>query len=197
MSTLGIIAPCFPHFLTTAQLTAVFEIAVDLASFRTNSADHLLFVLRRRRHLPKEREPVPDPTANSGNMMGCFDCNICLDSAHDPVVTLCGHLYCWPCIYQWLRVENSAPGSEETLLKCPVCKSHISNSSLVPLYGRGTSAAECRSNESQVDVAAFLAGLKPFGQQPPTILPHAFGGYAAIAPSSFGGTAMTASAQWS
>ncbi|CAH8279553.1 unnamed protein product [Arabidopsis lyrata] len=27
---------------------------------------------------------------------GCFDCNICLETAHDPVVTLCGHLYCWP-----------------------------------------------------------------------------------------------------
>ena len=27
-------------------------------------------------------------------------CNICLDPACDPVTTFCGHLYCWPCIYQ-------------------------------------------------------------------------------------------------
>ncbi|KAG5578993.1 hypothetical protein H5410_049620 [Solanum commersonii] len=99
----------------------------------------------------KKRNSFPVPMANPGNLMGCFDCNICLDSAHDPVVTLCGHLYCWPCIYKWLQVENSAPGSEETPT-CPVCKSHISNSSLVPLYGRGASEEECRSNESQVDV---------------------------------------------
>ena len=29
-----------------------------------------------------------------------FECHICLELAHDPVVTLCGHLYCWPCLYR-------------------------------------------------------------------------------------------------
>ena len=29
-----------------------------------------------------------------------FECNICLELARDPVVTYCGHLYCWPCIYR-------------------------------------------------------------------------------------------------
>lgn len=29
-----------------------------------------------------------------------FECNICLELARDPVVTLCGHLYCWPCLYR-------------------------------------------------------------------------------------------------
>ena len=29
-----------------------------------------------------------------------FACNICLELAQDPVVTQCGHLYCWPCIYK-------------------------------------------------------------------------------------------------
>src|ERR1700737_3272066 len=29
-----------------------------------------------------------------------FDCNICFDAARDPVVTQCGHLYCWACIHQ-------------------------------------------------------------------------------------------------
>jgi len=32
-----------------------------------------------------------------------FDCNICLDTVDEPVVTRCGHLYCWPCLYQWLE----------------------------------------------------------------------------------------------
>jgi hypothetical protein len=29
-----------------------------------------------------------------------YECNICLELAKEPVVTLCGHLYCWPCLYR-------------------------------------------------------------------------------------------------
>ncbi|KAJ0963822.1 hypothetical protein J5N97_028944 [Dioscorea zingiberensis] len=62
---------------------------------------------------------------------GCFDCNICLDFATDPVVTLCGHLYCWPCIHKWLQIKCTSP------CRCPVCKAFLSKDALVPLYGRG------------------------------------------------------------
>jgi hypothetical protein len=30
-----------------------------------------------------------------------YECNICLELAKEPVVTLCGHLYCWPCLYRY------------------------------------------------------------------------------------------------
>lgn len=74
---------------------------------------------------------------------GCFDCNICLDFAADPVVTLCGHLYCWPCIYEWLRpaVESAASDNYSSARRqCPVCKATLSADNLVPLYGRGGSS---------------------------------------------------------
>jgi len=33
-----------------------------------------------------------------------FTCAICLENVSDePVVTKCGHLYCWSCLYQWLE----------------------------------------------------------------------------------------------
>ena len=28
-----------------------------------------------------------------------YECNICLETASEPVITPCGHLFCWPCIY--------------------------------------------------------------------------------------------------
>ena len=40
---------------------------------------------------------------------GAFECNICLDVATDPVVTQCGHLYCWPCIYKYVRRARLPP----------------------------------------------------------------------------------------
>jgi len=61
-----------------------------------------------------------------------FDCNICFDAARDPVVTQCGHLYCWACIHQWL--SSPAVSSDPT---CPTCKSGCEIPTLIPIYGRG------------------------------------------------------------
>ncbi len=35
-----------------------------------------------------------------------FECTICMDIAKEPVVTKCGHLFCWPCIYDVSRDEG-------------------------------------------------------------------------------------------
>ncbi|KAJ4837317.1 hypothetical protein Tsubulata_031457 [Turnera subulata] len=69
-----------------------------------------------------------------------FDCYICLEPVQDPVVTLCGHLYCWPCIYKWLHYQSISAEDEflaEPLQQCPVCKAEISETTIVPLFGRG------------------------------------------------------------
>lgn len=87
---------------------------------------------------PREKSVVSAEIASDGPN-GCFDCNICLDNAHDPVVTLCGHLYCWPCIYKWLYFQGSSMAPEDEH-QCPVCKADISQTTLVPLYGRGQSS---------------------------------------------------------
>ncbi|KAK8561492.1 hypothetical protein V6N13_149329 [Hibiscus sabdariffa] len=79
-------------------------------------------------------------TVSDDNPSRGFDCNICFDAVQDPVVTLCGHLYCWPCIYKWLRSENRDQKQQE----CPVCKAEVSDTALIPLYGRGITATESR-----------------------------------------------------
>lgn len=35
-----------------------------------------------------------------------FVCNICLDIAKDAVVSMCGHLYCWPCLSEFRLLTN-------------------------------------------------------------------------------------------
>ncbi|XP_064392271.1 E3 ubiquitin-protein ligase RNF185-like isoform X1 [Halichondria panicea] len=59
-----------------------------------------------------------------------FECNICFEQASDAVVSMCGHLFCWPCIHRWI---DSRPNNAT----CPVCKSVIDREKVIPLYGRG------------------------------------------------------------
>ncbi|KAK1412035.1 hypothetical protein QVD17_32981 [Tagetes erecta] len=73
---------------------------------------------------------------SKNNVSDAFECNICLEGVHDPVVTLCGHLYCWPCIYKWIQYqETSSEAFENESAKCAVCKTEISEKDIVPLYG--------------------------------------------------------------
>ncbi|KAI4817675.1 E3 ubiquitin-protein ligase RNF5 [Pseudochaenichthys georgianus] len=74
-----------------------------------------------------EGEPERDRAA--------FECNICLDTARDAVISMCGHLFCWPCLHQWLETRPSRQ-------QCPVCKAGISREKVIPLYGRGSSSQE-------------------------------------------------------
>ncbi|PKI54631.1 E3 ubiquitin-protein ligase RMA1H1-like [Punica granatum] len=92
-----------------------------------------------------------------------FECNICLDTVQDPVVTLCGHLYCWPCIYKWLEVQGvSSEGKEPQPQQCPVCKAEICTSTLVPLYGRGRTSKPSKSKE-QAKHLGIVIPRRPFG----------------------------------
>lgn len=67
---------------------------------------------------------------SNGNEGGFFDCNICLDMASEPVVTCCGHLFCWPCLYRWLHIHSDVK-------ECPICKGEMTTKSVTPIYGRG------------------------------------------------------------
>lgn len=87
-------------------------------------------------------EEQPGPSRPSGSTSEekekddrMFECNICLDTPKDAVVSLCGHLFCWPCLHQWLETRP-------TRQVCPVCKAAISKEKVIPLYGRGATKQE-------------------------------------------------------
>ncbi|PIN15592.1 putative E3 ubiquitin ligase [Handroanthus impetiginosus] len=81
-----------------------------------------------------------DPEAKKADKAGgsFYDCNICLDMARDPILTCCGHLFCWPCFYQVSNVDSTSK-------ECPVCKGEVSNSTVVPIYGNGDSEPVCET----------------------------------------------------
>ncbi|KAM0848168.1 hypothetical protein ACQ4PT_054559 [Festuca glaucescens] len=63
----------------------------------------------------------PSMVANVGESTsgrGSFECSICFELLQEPIVTLCGHLFCWPCLCKWLRIHSHSP-------KCPVCKAVV------------------------------------------------------------------------
>lgn len=67
-----------------------------------------------------------------------FECNICLDTPRDAVVSMCGHLFCWPCLHRWFETKQNSQ-------VCPVCKSGLDHSKVVPIYGRGSGNTDPRS----------------------------------------------------
>lgn len=59
-----------------------------------------------------------------------FECNICLELAKEPVVTLCGHLFCWACLWRWM---NCSAGLNRS---CPCCKAGVEVDKVRPqLFG--------------------------------------------------------------
>ncbi|KAI2513574.1 RING-type zinc-finger protein [Fragilaria crotonensis] len=97
---------------------------------------------------------------NINNRDSRFGCNICLESVVEPVVTLCGHLYCWPCLFRWLEPGMTADeflmlwghdrstAVDSSRRNCPVCKATCSVTTVVPIYVRGTH--ECDGHQWHV-----------------------------------------------
>ncbi|XP_054801450.1 uncharacterized protein LOC129305444 [Prosopis cineraria] len=85
-----------------------------------------------------KKDDVEKGSSNDGSF---FDCNICLDLARDPVVTCCGHLFCWPCLYRWLHDHSDAK-------ECPVCKGEVTFKNVTPIYGRGNNVREPEEDPS-------------------------------------------------
>eukprot|EP00127_Corallochytrium_limacisporum_P005254 Clim_evm71s201 gene=Clim_evmTU71s201 len=75
-----------------------------------------------------------------------WECQICLDDANEPVVSHCGHLFCWACLAEWLRIQGAYvdnetaarnPAATQITAGCPVCNAAISRNKVTPIYGRG------------------------------------------------------------
>jgi hypothetical protein len=84
--------------------------------------------------LPSSTTTTTSPTTTVTTVMTAtsdFECNVCMELVREPVVTHCGHLFCWSCLRRWLDIKSL----------CPVCKTHLRRTHITPVYGWGRSAA--------------------------------------------------------
>ncbi|XP_027338438.1 uncharacterized protein LOC113852408 [Abrus precatorius] len=87
---------------------------------------------RKGVHLVAQALEVETDGNKKGESTGnFFDCNICLDMARDPVLTCCGHLFCWACFYQLAYAYSNAR-------ECPVCNGEVTETGIVPIYGNSS-----------------------------------------------------------
>ena len=66
-----------------------------------------------------------------------MECSICLrEEIEEPVVTRCGHVFCWPCLFRWAWAPISSDPPLRTRSSCPACKSYLPdpNFSVTPIY---------------------------------------------------------------
>lgn len=73
------------------------------------------------RSFSKITEKISDTTRLHFN-----HCNICIKDAKEPILTLCGHLFCWPCYY------ISEHGKIHT--SCPKCQRKIFIYEFIVIY---------------------------------------------------------------
>jgi hypothetical protein len=89
---------------------------------------------------------VTEDTESDGDCR--FECRICFESVKEPVVTRCGHLFCWRCLYTWLEPGLSIEEYDflgyrpvwrnitidRTRKVCPVCKKKCDVREVIPIY---------------------------------------------------------------
>lgn len=114
----------------------------------------------------RNMEQTANPMDYSERLVGDsrFSCNICLETVSDePVLTLCGHVYCWACLFQWLKpgltlseqtelglAHAATISSDASRRVCPTCKSSCSVRHVIPIYVRGAEDDEDEVKEDDV-----------------------------------------------
>ena len=120
-------------------------------------------------------------------MESAFLCSICLDPVKNPVITQCGHLYCWSCLYRWLNTQHTT---------CPVCKAGVSRENVIPIFSRGCEQDPRGPNVSSEAVGGDVPS-RPQGRRPePVQQPNANNAFPSDANTmnaQFGAVAFTGS----
>ncbi|KAL3841192.1 hypothetical protein ACJIZ3_025783 [Penstemon smallii] len=131
------------------------DVAMNLEDWLDVPVDPLREVISHRRRSLWRHVPIPLETRNLAleligiNPSQTGDGSVAteelpdeaLELAKDPVLTCCGHLYCWPCLYRWLHLHSDAK-------ECPVCKGEVTVKNVTPIYGRTNTTRDTEVDSS-------------------------------------------------
>lgn len=90
-----------------------------------------------------------------------FVCNICKVCLTNSVVTLCGHIFCWACLYGWMH-------NHEKL--CLVCKNMLKKGTIIPIYryheegARDGSIPLCPNAPLSLSIESHVSGGQDDGE---------------------------------
>lgn len=107
--------------LSSLQLALVFAafIKQTIQSQRTiDVANDSHKLTRLRKRMTSEQKSTRQSTSTSD-----VHCILCLEPRENTSATICGHLFCWSCILDWLDQKE----------ECPVCRDPITKSTVVYL----------------------------------------------------------------
>lgn len=91
----------------------------------------------RRGHLETHPQAHRRPT---NRYLAPYICNLCVQYVRGGVITICGHLFCWSCL--WPNLHN------RLFPKCPRCGSRlVLHEDIMPFHGEGPLA---RSDDGEV-----------------------------------------------
>ncbi|KAH8335725.1 hypothetical protein KR074_012040 [Drosophila pseudoananassae] len=90
--------------------------------------DAMMAMVRQRgRHMETHPQADSRPTSSP---LAPYICNLCAQYVRGGVITICGHLFCWACL--WPKLHNSLHP------KCPQCSNPlILHEDIIPFHGEG------------------------------------------------------------
>ncbi|CAO3592560.1 unnamed protein product [Absidia cylindrospora] len=142
----------------------------------TNSSKKELSSILRHRLCVTGQFNIPEAVRNSNSKQaaslldysyssnGFYNCNICFDTAIYPVLTVCGHLFCWVCLSRWIDQQKMNP-------TCPMCKAGCPKDKIIPVYGRGQEEIDPRCDAT---IPSRPTGRRPEALRDPNVAGNSF-----------------------